>query len=219
MICITGSERTSAELRQRLATYPDALHEVRLDLLEQIDERAMAACASQQRIITCRPKREGGGYRADEQQRIDVLLQACERAPGYIDVELSAPVPLRQKLRAALHDKTKLVLSWHDFDGDQPVPWSKLRRADADVLKVAKAIDDATELTELVNAAKVDGRPTVVIGMGRLASFRACSTDAAARLGPMLFQRARPRSPQGSSPSSSRESSAYSRARSSPLSG
>jgi len=162
-LCVTGAERTTAALAARLAAHPDLMHEVRLDLLERIDDASFALLRSPRVLATCRRREEGGGFEGGEAERANGLEQARAARPGWLDGEASTDRRLRDALRDKAAGHTRLVLSYH---GSDHAAAEALSREPADVLKVAFPVSDAAELAAVRKVLSGDGRPTVRIGMG-----------------------------------------------------
>ena len=177
MICITGGERTAEALRQRVADHrgPGLVHELRLDLLDAVSPGALANMPGEvDFIVTCRPRWEGGAFDGTEQERCEVLLDALSCGPAYIDLEVAAPQETRQRLleaRARTGIRTRIISSVHRFEPTAPDELARLldqAPAEADVLKLAVAVEDAADLLPLLSLidARQDERPLVLIGMG-----------------------------------------------------
>ena len=49
-------------------------------------------------ILTCRPKREGGYFPGNEEQRLEVLRKAIESGVSWVDLEININVEERDKL-------------------------------------------------------------------------------------------------------------------------
>ena len=170
MLCVTGSERTLATLSARIGRLAEAaLHEVRLDLLDEAPLRLIGRLPDPQRlIVTVRAAREGGGWRGPEEKRIALLRAAIDRGVGYVDVEASTPPELLEPLLAA-PGPTRRIVSVHLGPGDEETPLNALARLGslrAHVLKLALPVEDAADLCALRDAAVACRREVVVIGMG-----------------------------------------------------
>ena len=170
MICVTGAERTVAALARRLEANADdeTLQEVRLDLLEQVDDELFELLARTRRlVVTCRGRAEGGGFSGDEATRTDLLRRALARGPAYIDLELSAPAHLRAALYAN-RGETRLICSLHRFEPGLPSDeeLSGLAGAPADMLKLALTVEDAADLVPLMALLPGEARPVLRLGMG-----------------------------------------------------
>lgn len=162
-LCVTGSERTASALAARVAAHPDEMHEVRLDLLERVDDEALALLRSPRVVATCRRREEGGGFAGSEDERARLLERALAQGPGFLDVEAATSRTVRDRLSEQARGRTRIVVSFHGPD---------LARAEAlaaepgDVLKVAVPVADAAELRPLRRLLAREARPVVRIGMG-----------------------------------------------------
>lgn len=170
MLCVTGNERSVAELVRRIESAPEVgLHEVRLDLLDGIPSGVCARLPAREKlIVTCRPKREGGGWDGPEERRIRRLREALDAGVGWIDVEGSTPAELLDELLGA-PGPTRRIVSAHPAAGDPETPLAMLARLGAHrahVLKLALPIDDAADLAALRDAAAATRRKVVAIGTG-----------------------------------------------------
>ncbi len=89
LICVTGAEATIAALERRLQVVAD-LHEVRLDCLDEIDERVFDFIRRHgpRLVVACRHAEELGRWRGSEEDRLAVLRRAYEAGPAYLDIEL-----------------------------------------------------------------------------------------------------------------------------------
>jgi len=136
-------------------------------------------------IITCRSKKEGGGYDGDELERVSlyerlVLAKDVVHPPRYLDIELeayTASANIRQKIDLAVQHpqqsrdlSTGLILSMHDFT-TRPADLSRrVLKAAAEpaaaIVKVAyraRSLLDSLELLDLPGHLQ---RPTIALGMG-----------------------------------------------------
>ena len=177
MLCVTGGETTTRQLAARLAAgRPFDMQEVRLDLLDHVDDEVLGLVGRRNVIATCRSSGERGGFRGTERERFALLTRALAHEPGYLDVELSSDRGLRQQLFGQ-RGTTRLVLSAHEWaaEGDGPAPSAPERLAEigramsaepADVLKIAVEMTDAAELGPLRDLLRHEGRPVVRVGMG-----------------------------------------------------
>lgn len=158
MICITGAEKSVAALATRLEAHPSALHELRLDTLDHIDDTLWALIERHaDRIVACcRPS----AIRSDA-ERAALWLRAQTAGARYIDVEEDVgPV-------AGLAPE-RLVLSFHDFEGlgGDLVGRARSMRGRAAVVKIAISVDDVAELDRLCEVRRTIGGPAVLIAMG-----------------------------------------------------
>ena len=99
VLCVTGGETTTRQLAARLAAgRPFDMQEVRLDLLDHVDDEVLGLVGRRNVIATCRSSGERGGFRGTERERFALLTRALAHEPGYLDVELSSDRGLRQQL-------------------------------------------------------------------------------------------------------------------------
>jgi 3-dehydroquinate dehydratase/shikimate dehydrogenase len=166
VICVTGSESTVDQLAARIEAHRRfPLQEVRLDLLDSIDDSVFDLLHDEHLVVTCRDKSEGGHFPGSDSERHQILSRALEQQPAYLDLEASAPVELRQDLFAK-RGHTRLILSWHCFEGFAQLP-AKLDSEPADLLKVAVQIEDAADLVPLQQLLSDSSRQVIRIGMGQ----------------------------------------------------
>lgn len=67
-------------------------------------------------ILTNRPKREGGGFKGGDDERVNLLLGGIERGVPCIDIELSTPKKLRdQVVSEAKRARVTVLMSYHNF--------------------------------------------------------------------------------------------------------
>lgn len=128
------------------------LVEFRIDMLARRSphgelERELSLFA-ERAIFTVRTKKEGGGFRGNEAQRLDLISRLADLRPAYLDVELST-AKANEKWRKSLPDDVKRIVSWHDFEGT-PSLQSLRSKAEqemglgslAKVVTTARSVDD-----------------------------------------------------------------------------
>ncbi len=168
MLCLTGLEPTLAGLVRRRAAAPDALHELRLDALEQLDDEVFAFIARHPHcVVTCRHQDEGGRFAGDRAEQAAILRRAQDAGAAWIDAELSLPLSLRAALFAR-RGPGRLLASTHLYAPTTALapPLAALGEAPADGLKLAVAVDDLADLAPLLDLPAPDARPLLRIGMG-----------------------------------------------------
>jgi 3-dehydroquinate dehydratase/shikimate dehydrogenase len=128
---------TMADLRARRdAASPADMVELRLDGVRDLDVAGALEGRTRPAIATCRAAWEGGRFDGSEEERLAVLTRAAELGAEFVDIEWKADAGVRDRCR----ERTKIVLSHHDFDGVPDDLASRVRdmqRANADVVKVA----------------------------------------------------------------------------------
>src|SRR5690349_13131877 len=164
-ICETVKAHSMAELRQARdrATAADIV-ELRLDGVRDIDVAGALEGRAKPVIVTCRPTWEGGHFHGSEAERLRILSDAIMLGAEFVDVEWRAN-------RAALPraERTRLVISHHDFSGiapDLPAIVRAMRAASGNgIIKIAvstSAPAECVRLRDLVGR----GSEQLVIGMG-----------------------------------------------------
>jgi len=149
------------------------LVEIRLDscAAQGADPRAIVAVIPQlalPAILTIRHGSENGEYSIHDDERVRHYAEAMRLGVAWIDCEL-AQWPVLQSLGLQRHGQTKLILSYHDFDGmgnDLPGRIAAMRSAGADIAKIAVRAGDAADLA-VIRALYADATgPLVAIAMG-----------------------------------------------------
>ncbi len=167
--CLTGSERSSTALARRLEAHA-GLHEVRLDLLDEIDDDTFALLRRHgpRLVVTCRAAAEGGGFDGGEAERLQVLARAARAGIAWLDLELFLFEQGATSRLALDEDRPRLIASLHDFEGAPGRGALLAARFDgcrADLAKLAVKVDGPGDLAELRQLV-LPCRDQVVIGMG-----------------------------------------------------
>lgn len=175
-ICVTGGEPSRLELQGRLRT-PADLHEIRLDLLDDVDDGVFDLISGSRFpiIATCRPSACGGGFRGTDGERLQLLRRAASSGARYVDLELDTctgldgddwtglPLPGNRDAKGA-----SLVVSEHDFSGGPGRigrAMARLNRFPAPFAKLAVKVRGAADLAELASLEFIHPE-RIVIGMG-----------------------------------------------------
>ena len=132
-VCVPVAARTPAGMAsgvdRALAAGAD-LAEARLDYigarsipraLDVLSAGARGRRRMDRLVCTVRAGREGGRFRGEERERIDLLALAASHRPHLLDVEYDA---LRRSARlrdAAAAAGAEVLVSWHDFEGTPPL--------------------------------------------------------------------------------------------------
>jgi 3-dehydroquinate dehydratase / shikimate dehydrogenase len=119
-------------------------------------------------ILTIRHFSEQGEFAVNDAQRVRWYHQAMQAGVAWIDVELAQWATLQQ---AGLQRSgaTKLILSYHDFDGmgDKiPERIAAMRQAGADIAKIAVLANDADDLAVIKQLYDDKNGPLIAIAMG-----------------------------------------------------
>lgn len=166
--------------------------EVRMDYLEQPDPdlarlfRGLPGPV----IATNRLAAEGGRWQGSEADRRRILEAALDQGVTCLDVELAADAAWRQEV-AARRGKTKLILSWHDFEGTPAqsrleAVLAEMLAAEADILKLvtmARQPEDNLRALGLIPLILAQGKDVIAFCMGPLGKW---SRVAAPLLGSFL---------------------------------
>lgn len=169
-VCASVLEPTigGALARMAAAAPSCSLLEVRLDALTRLpDDDALAALvrgAPRPLLVTCRPRREGGEFGADEATRLGLLARAAALGAAWVDVEWDAaaalpPLPAATKVLVSRH------LRWGHGADPEPLLRS-LREARADAQKLAVPVASAEEALRLLARCAREPRPTACVAMG-----------------------------------------------------
>ncbi|MFP4105386.1 MAG: shikimate dehydrogenase [Phycisphaerae bacterium] len=139
--------------------------EFRLDLLEnrpseQQLEQLIEQCPVES-IVTCRSLEQGGRFRFNEFERLELLHRAAVYQPDYIDIE--------QDVDPEDWPEAKIILSYHDFEG---VPnnleslVAKLEMSRADVNKIAYTATGPQDAFRALDVIRACQKPTISLAMG-----------------------------------------------------
>lgn len=182
-ICASIMEPTIEDFMEKaaLATAADLI-EVRADGLReqnasQVEEllRRIQGLQEVPVILTNRSKKEGGAFRGNEKERIDILKQ-CMSLADLVDVEYTAEQRLRDAvIKEAKKEGIDVIVSLHNF---KATPSEKemldlLKREleiGADIAKLAVTANSAEDVLSLLNVtsrARKHGR-VCTIAMGEI---------------------------------------------------
>jgi 3-dehydroquinate dehydratase I len=157
---------------------PPHLFEIRLDHFGRIDQQLENKLSILEDIVplimTARHPREGGAHNLSTAQRRGLLVRFLPFA-RYIDVELRSVAAMRSVLKLAHRKKTRLIVSFHDFNSTTSAARlaTKARAAKsigADIFKVAVRTDTRTQLAHLLEFATNENvdLPLSTMGIGKL---------------------------------------------------
>jgi 3-dehydroquinate dehydratase/shikimate dehydrogenase len=140
--------------------------EVRLDHMQERDIPRLCEEKDRPIIVTNRPTREGGEWRGDETERLQLLRRAADHGADFIDVELDSREALGE-----VDGATRLIVSHHDFDGT-PGDLDDIHRdiadSGADVAKIAVRASDIMDTVPVFQLLqdRGDELPTIALSMG-----------------------------------------------------
>jgi 3-dehydroquinate dehydratase/shikimate dehydrogenase len=159
---VTG--QSMSDLRAARDRASGDLVELRLDSVPRPDVQGALEGRRTPVIVTCRPTWEGGGFEGPEEARLRLLGDAIRLGAEYVDVEWRA-----DRDRLPTHERTRLVISHHDFTGVPVDLGDRVRSmlgAGADIVKVAITPGRLSDCMTLRDAMRFD-QPHVAIAMGR----------------------------------------------------
>jgi 3-dehydroquinate dehydratase-1 len=127
-------------------------------------------------ILTNRLEREGGSFRGDENKRIEVLLQGVARGVPCIDIELSTPESLRERVVSqAKKSGVAVIMSCHDFSITPSIEVmigtaKRLAGAGCDIAKIvtfAEGTEDALRMLDFLAQVQDEvAVPIIAFAMG-----------------------------------------------------
>jgi len=127
-------------------------------------------------ILTNRLEREGGGFKGDENKRIEVLFQGVARGVSCIDIELSTPEPLRERVVSqAKKSGVAVIISCHNFSITPSIEVmtgtaKRLAGAGCDIAKIVTLAEDTEDALRMIDfLAQVQDEvavPIIAFAMG-----------------------------------------------------
>jgi len=156
------------------------LVEIRADYLdppitmEKLQKVSAGITAS--KILTIRPRSEGGLFSGSEEERLRLIKSAIPMNYQYFDLELSLDTKLPELIRA-IHEKNKqVIVSTHNFVetpefSELKEILDKIREFKPDIAKIAttaKNLEDVIKIFQLVAYAHKTGQPIIAIAMGEV---------------------------------------------------
>jgi len=149
------------------------IFEIRLDLMRDFDLERILGCSTTPILVTYRSMEQGGKGRARPSESAQYLLDAIKLGAAYVDVELTLPDRVRQKLLEQ-RGATKVIVSMHVIDHSPSWKklWSTLVQAasvDPDIVKIvtyATRWTDNLRMLELIPRAHKFGINIIAFCMG-----------------------------------------------------
>ena len=161
MICvpIVGSSMLNALDQIAAADKVADILELRLDLIVSPDLNALLHSANKPVIVTNRSKLDGGQFKGNDEERVQVLRDAMAAKADYVDIEVSTP---REYLQPFLeeYDPSRIILSYHDFSHtpeDINPLYEAMNGLPGVILKIvtyARGLSDNLKMFELLERAK-----------------------------------------------------------------
>lgn len=168
-LCLTLADPSFAALSQKIARYTGRVPyiEVRLDYLGEPEVPSIQPNQGTDFIATCRPVREGGRYRGEEGDRLNLLHKAAHSGFSWVDLEHDV------QESPQLPSSTRVIRSYHCFESfleDLPSRLQSMRHAGGDVMKLAVTVSTTEQLVTLLQwmESTLEATPSVILGMGDL---------------------------------------------------
>jgi 3-dehydroquinate dehydratase/shikimate dehydrogenase len=124
--------------------------EFRLDYLPVIDLEAikrLQAVAQKPVLFTLRKPEQGGVYKNDEFERLQLIEKLITLKPDYLDIEHDVPLEFCQKLKALSPD-TQLICSYHNFINTPNDLFAILQHMINPIFSIYKIITTATSILD-----------------------------------------------------------------------
>ena len=175
MICvpIVGSSMLNALDQIAAAEKVADILELRLDLIISPDLNALLHAANKPVIVTNRSKLDGGQFKGNDEERVQVLRDAMAAKVDYVDIEVSTP---RKYLQPFLegYDTSRIILSYHDFSHtpeDINPLYEAMNELPGEILKIvtyARDLNDNLKMFQLLERAKKENKKLIGLCMGDL---------------------------------------------------
>ncbi len=181
MICVSLIGKTLKEAASSLEEAQEAadMVEIRLDALLDPALMPFLEKAKKPLLFTFRAQEEGGFKEVSLQERLSLLKEAATASVYAVDLELSAGDTAIRELKACCQ-KTKLVLSFHDFRGTPSLDElkkvaSRMQEKGADIGKIVTFAYESEEALIPLNlipwAKKELGLDLIAFAMGEAGKF------------------------------------------------
>ena len=139
------------------------LVELRLDLMPWLDLRTALRGLPLPAIVTVRAQREGGAFRGDEEQRLDLLREAMDLGAAAVDIEHDALDRIPPK------PPCLRIGSFHDFEAmpaDLEDQARAIQRAGVEVVKAVGTARTAAGALAPLRYLRRTSTPSIAIAMG-----------------------------------------------------
>lgn len=143
--------------------------ELRLDRLHRTTWLPLLERRKKPVIVTLRPERQGGAFRGEERQRIRLLEELLVHQPDYVDVENDTSPDLMGSLLENRREKTRVIVSYHNFAETPRNLASFLKRAvpwQGDILKIATLANDLADNGRMLRWLESRSEKTIAFCMG-----------------------------------------------------
>ena len=177
-VCVSIPPKTINEALELIekaeAQYPDFI-EVRLDSLNKHEQLADLAHSTKTPLIaTNKSTKNHGSYSGNENQRLEILMDAAKMGFEYVDFDLATP-NLKEMVASLDIAGTKKIISFHDYNCTPKMSLLNMVLkaevfAGADVCKIvttASCIEDNLRILDFVSRASKKAK-LVCFAMGEL---------------------------------------------------
>jgi 3-dehydroquinate dehydratase / shikimate dehydrogenase len=169
IVAVTGPGMDEALAQVEASSHHADAFEFRCDLIANADLGRLLHSTGKPRIVTYRPRWEGGEFQGDERERLSLLHDALSKGADFIDVEIGA---FRGFVHLRSPDLRRTIVSHHPQVMNVGEPrrlYQRLHETGAGVVKLAFPATDAWELchvVEFLHLARKDRRRAIAIAMG-----------------------------------------------------
>jgi len=175
MICvpIVGASMPKALEQIAAAENVADILELRLDLIDSFDLKALMSAVTKPIIVTNRSKLDGGQFKGNDEERVQALRDALAAGADYVDIEVSTP---REYLQPFLegHDTSRIIISYHDFSHtpeDINPLYEAMNELPGGIIKIvtyARDLNDNLKMFQLLERAKKENKKLIGLCMGDL---------------------------------------------------
>lgn len=112
IVSVTGPTMTDALRQMRKSRRWADIFELRLDLIRDLEIFSLLDGTDRPRIVTCRPRWEGGQFTGSEDSRMAVLKECAAYGAEFIDVELRGGRGIVEEVRK-VSPSVRIIVSFH----------------------------------------------------------------------------------------------------------
>ncbi len=174
-ICVSIAASTVTEALKIARTVTTDVLEIRLDSLVKAAIRPFFDTLKTPLLFTNRPVWEGGNFKGEESARLTLLEEAVQAGAAYVDIELRTLPSRREQIINSAKEKTKTIVSWHDFDTtpENPELSAIVQEMEASGATIGKLVTTAHNFQDVlrvlylqIEAAKINF-PLIAFCMGK----------------------------------------------------
>ncbi len=173
--CISIAAQNTREAVQKIRSLGQSadIFEIRLDFMEEWNLKEILASSPVPMLVTYRSAEQGGKGHDETRKIEEYLLEAVELGADYVDLELTLPVNIRQRIMEA-RGRTKAIVSVHilNYTPGHKELYSLFERAHscgADIVKIvpyARTWEDNLLVVSLIPEVQRRGAQIVAFCMG-----------------------------------------------------